>query len=459
MPGSHHGEDAEEEEQVQVGRGRIRLQGHFCGVAVTASHRLELAIPVEEEVDINVLLPLLNGFKDSRKAKEPPEADGSPTNSKFDSSLWSTLEELLEIDRKGIEEEGDQVMEEMMGSFEPGWREAFTRGETFMRGETFVRGVSRRSSDATASESELAAKLREEERELRVTKAHERALEVDFQAKEKLVQNLMEERKDLRAKTMELEHALEHSGAERWLCSCLSGLSALLGKKESPGREVLDTINEAEEEKDVEKAMERAMSMTELEEGQVIIEGHFAGQMVTKAHHMEVTMPLGATIPGVPVVELLRVMRDATSSQEDEKMQQHAEVLSSVLALLEVDVLPDEEAPEGEDGDGPRRTPSYGQVAQKKMAEMSKEIEVLHAEQSRIQREAEQLRARNSTLATFLASAERSAAQLRTALTEAGISIGSPKQAQGEACAEDTGKDFQADVLYLCLGGRVDFGF
>ncbi|CAJ1359771.1 unnamed protein product [Effrenium voratum] len=348
MPGSHHGEDAEEEEQV----------------AVTASHRsrlgLELAIPVEEEVDINVLLPLLNGFKappdrriaDSRKAKEPPEADGSPTNSKFvvapavrkwswssreanrDSSLWSTLEELLEIDRKGIEElaarecsssaiaafpflagrgkmffalpeaqlieyeEGDQVMEEgicsrpiqlqeMMGSFEPGWREAFTRGETFMRGETFVRGqgIMHRKGCVMLvfalmqqRESELAAKLREEERELRVTKAHERALEVDFQAKEKLVQNLMEERKDLRAKTMELEHALEHSGrmgTGGWFQMCgamalflwraqrfagLSGLSALLGKKESPGREVLDTINEAEEEKDVEKAMERAIS-------------------------------------------------------------------------------------------------------------------------------------------------------------------------------------------------------
>eukprot|EP00435_Cladocopium_sp_Y103_P036600 s2588_g9.t1 len=41
----------------------------------------------------------------------------------------------------------------------------------------------------------------------------------------------------------------------------------------------------------------------------------------------------------------------------------------------------------------------------------------------RIQNEAEQLRMKNSTLATFLASAERSAMQLRSALTEAGINI------------------------------------
>eukprot|EP00913_Durusdinium_trenchii_P025253 g23708.t1 len=50
---------------------------------------------------------------------------------------------------------------------------------------------------------------------------------------------------------------------------------------------------------------------------QVIIEGHFTGQMVTQAHFMEVAMPLGATMPGVPVVELLRAMYDACKEMED----------------------------------------------------------------------------------------------------------------------------------------------
>lgn len=274
-----------------------------------------------------------------------------------------------------------------------------------------------------SSSDELQAKLREEERELRATKAHERAMEIDFQAKEALVQNLMEERSKLKAKTQELTKQLETNVAERWLCGCLSGFGKMfIGGSQSEGAQ-LEAIAEALEEKEETAIKSEIAGVSDLADGQVIIEGHFTGQMVTKAHFMEVAMPLGATMPGVPVVELLRAMCNAADEQ-DEAKRKRTEVISEVLALLEVDVLQEEQlAALEEEEDAGAESDKDDEAAESRLHQMSKEIEALRSEQSRIQNEAEQLRMKNSTLATFLASAERSAMQLRSALTEAGINI------------------------------------
>eukprot|EP00913_Durusdinium_trenchii_P026112 g24495.t1 len=269
-----HGErEAEEAEApfAEVPKGQVRLEGHFCGVAVTASHRLELAIPIFEEVDINLLFPLLSGFKASREAKEGlPQIPESPTSpaSLCDPEIWTSLEQILECDRKDVEdlpdwwghgrlisnpricgygrkrdEEEGEVIEDMMDSMVgPNWRETMGCGS---RRNSFERAVSILSE----SDAELAQKLKEEERELRATKAHERAMEVDFQAKESLVQNLMEERKMLKAKTQMLTKQLETNVAERWLCSCLGGFTKLFQKSEDEGVQ-LEVIAEALEEKE-----------------------------------------------------------------------------------------------------------------------------------------------------------------------------------------------------------------
>eukprot|EP00435_Cladocopium_sp_Y103_P063506 s274_g25.t1 len=94
-----------------VRKGQIRLEGHFCGVATTSSHRLELAIPINEEVDINLLFPLLAGFQASSESKGDFEEPMSSPASRPDPQLWSNLEKLLEADRSLGEEEGEVVEE------------------------------------------------------------------------------------------------------------------------------------------------------------------------------------------------------------------------------------------------------------------------------------------------------------------------------------------------------------
>jgi len=423
-----HGEGV----NIQVGpvpKGQIRLEGHFCGVATTSSHRLELAIPINEEVDINLLYPLLNGFQASREAKGDFE-EASPA-SPMDPELWKTLEKLLEADRKDLEDEEGEVVEDLLECMGPNWK-SMTSGLTGLPGAAGSRrnSLTFQRSSSTESVDELQAKLKDEERELRATKAHERAMEIDFQAKEALVQNLMEERSKLRAKTQELTKQLETNVAERWLCSCFGGFGKLFQKSED---DQLESIAEALEEREEAAVKSELGRASELGEGQVLIEGHFTGQMVTKAHFMEVAMPVGATMPGVPVVEMLRAMCKASGDEEDEGKKKRLEVISEVLSLLEVDVLPEEDLAmeDEEDGGEPSEPPSGNEGARNRINEMSKEIEELRSEQSRIQQEAEQLRLKNSTLATFLASAERSAMQLRSALTEAGIQLSESPTSQG----------------------------
>eukprot|EP00439_Symbiodinium_sp_Y106_P058031 s1152_g8.t1 len=233
-PKSEASREADEADRLPVEKGQIRLHGHFCGVATTASHRLELAIPVREQVDINLLYPLLAGLEASfhKRAAKTAETDASPTSPDSPDSpkveLWTRLKDLLELDRISPEEESPELVEEVLQSLGPAWQ------------ETFERCNSRRSSKAESflsGEDELKAALREEERELRARKAQERAMEIDIEAKEALVGRLMEQREELKMKTQELTKQLEQGVAERWFCGCLQGVSSLFSRKtEEAGR-------------------------------------------------------------------------------------------------------------------------------------------------------------------------------------------------------------------------------
>jgi len=389
------------------------------------------------------------------------EPDASPASPKVD--LWTDLRTLLDIDRIEPQEETGEVVEEILQSLGTGW----------MLQETLERVGSRRSSlheSQLSGEDELKAALRDEEHKLREAQAAERAMEIDFEAKEKLVQNLMEERKLLRAKTEALNRQLEQGVAERWLGACFGGISSLFGRKEEGS--TLDAVVEALEEKAFEEEGQISKpGAMELRPGQLLLDGHFAGRVVTKAHCLEIAMPIAATMPGTPVVELIRAVRDALEAHEASVSQQRAEVVGSVLTVVEADVSVPEEAEEAkevleaEEDSQPTVSPQESRVfgasvvekeeaVSQPLEEMSKELAALRSESSRMQREAEQLRLKNTALVTFLSSAERSAAKLRAALTEAGISqpLSSPEtspKVTRTAAREPDAKDLAGNIKEL----------
>ncbi|CAE6924674.1 unnamed protein product [Symbiodinium sp. CCMP2456] len=73
---------------------------------------------------------------------------------------------------------------------------------------------------------------------------------------------------------------------------------------------------------------------------QILLDGHFAGRMVTRMHCLEIAMPVGATLPSTPLLEVLRAVKDANRSAEEESFQQRAKVVESLLAVVEADVDP-----------------------------------------------------------------------------------------------------------------------
>ncbi|CAE6924663.1 unnamed protein product [Symbiodinium sp. CCMP2456] len=100
--------------------------------------------------------------------------------------------------------------------------------------------------------------------------------------------------------------------------------------------------------------------------------------------------------------------------------------------------------------DSDQSLPEPGKAAPK-YEDMSKELEILRSQSSRMQQEAEQLRIKNAALVNFLSSAERSAAKLRAALTDAGITpVLSPDTSPKTTRAgQPPPPDLQADVQEL----------
>jgi len=447
-PKSEASREADEADRLPVEKGQIRLHGHFCGVATTASHRLELAIPVREQVDINLLYPLLAGLEASfhKRAEKTAETDASPTSPDSPDSpkveLWTRLKDLLELDRISPEEESPELVEEVLQSLGPAWQ------------ETFERCNSRRSSNAESflsGEDELKAALREEERELRARKAQERAMEIDIEAKEALVGRLMEQREELKMKTQELTKQLEQGVAERWFCGCLQGVSSLFSRKTEEAGDVLETIVETLEGTGEDEGADK--KWVELKDDQILLDGHFAGRMVTRMHCLEIAMPVGATLPSTPLLEVLRAVKDANRAVEAESFQQRAKVVESLLAVVEADVDPALRATEvDEERSDPTITPAEpAGEAVPKYEDMSKELEILRSQSSRMQQETEQLRIKNAALVNFLSSAERSAAKLRAALTDAGITpVLSPDTSPKTTRAgQPPPPDLQADIQEL----------
>eukprot|EP00439_Symbiodinium_sp_Y106_P053752 s298_g7.t1 len=188
----------------------------------------------------------------------------------------------------------------------------------------------------------------------------------------------------------------------------------------------------------------------------ILLDGHFAGRMVTRMHCLEIAMPVGATLPSTPLLEVLRAVKDANRAVEAESFQQRAKVVESLLAVVEADVDPALRATE--ERSDPTITPAEpAGEAVPKYEDMSKELEILRSQSSRMQQETEQLRIKNAALVNFLSSAERSAAKLRAALTDAGITpVLSPDTSPKTTRAgQPPPPDLQADIQEPCATCRV----
>lgn len=277
---------------------------------------------------------------------------------------------------------------------------------------------------------------------------HERALEVDYEAKERLVENLMEDREKLRAKTMELERMLHGGGGPGCFSSIFASISGAMGSSKGDKHE---KGHGHESSSDHCATLENDDTPPLVEDGKVQLHGHFAGRVVTKGHCVELALPVEGTVPGAPMMEMAAALRQAAKEAEtsvDEKVWQQ------LLSLLQVDLLdvgaglqmeerrPSLEAQQSQLDALPARINSVlepspapasrasepaaleaAELSRSRADSLTKELAQLRGECSRVKKESAQLRARNQTLVSFLASAESSALKLRNTLLEAGFCL------------------------------------
>eukprot|EP00930_Biecheleria_cincta_P055594 TRINITY_DN41905_c0_g1_i1.p1 TRINITY_DN41905_c0_g1~~TRINITY_DN41905_c0_g1_i1.p1 ORF type:complete len:507 (+),score=122.20 TRINITY_DN41905_c0_g1_i1:39-1559(+) len=425
----HVREKDEEEDhgRVPVRPGMIRLAGHFCGVATTASHCLDISLPIADEVAIDALFPVIGGFLDGAKRSSTTSGKGAEKT-----YLWSQLLTILQTD---VVEGAARQHQELQ-----------SRAELTNR-----------------DDSDMGKQLHD-------VILQERALEVDYEAKERLVENLMQQREVLQQKTMQLEHAL-HDGGSGCFSSIFTNISSALGSSKGEKHEKghghehssdhhAHGAHGHEHGSGHHAALEEPASPRPVEDGKVLLHGHFAGRMMTKGHCVELALPVEGTVPGAPVMQMAAALRQAAKDAETSVDEQ---VWQQLLTLLQVDLpdvqcgfLTEETRPALEAQE--RRPESLAaprspvaklpaleaspapaaltlepaaleavELSQSRVDSLTKELAQLRGECSRAKKESAQLRARNQTLVSFLASAESSALKLRNTLLEAGFALPSPE--------------------------------
>lgn len=408
--------------------GRIRLRGHFCGVVTTPSHCIEVSLPVVHEVPYTSLHPLLSAFIQEAEA----EAKGGGEHG-VDSSEEAVTEESAKATQPPPSMLWRDLMVLLAADLPLGGPVTVDRGPLAQQGAV---------GDGGASAPIRSSVLQRME-------THEQALEIDLSAKEALVEDLMREREALRRENEKMRQELEQGLLSRAVSHVLGHASSKV-KDEEESEQLAEAQAEQEETQYLRKQSRVGLIEEDpslMAEGCILLDGHFAGCVITKGHLLEVNLPVIAELPGWPLLEMAQMLassaKDAAAELleaegDDEAPKRHAvmpEVWEGLIKLLKSE-LPLEATVAGRwrmssDTVEPQvLASSRKQVDQlsQEVTVLSTELEGLRSDYCRTQMEVAQLRARNSTLSGFLAAAESSALKLRSTLSQAAAAGLSPRQ-------------------------------
>lgn len=379
--------------------GQIRLKGHFTGVVTTASHCLDISVPLSYEVPLGALEPALLAFLEAQKEAEAmsPGGDFEAEQLQMESRVWQDLIAIVHADKKGQ----DSRAREIMKIAQHGKRGGRTAGDPQLQ--------------------------RIEEKEA--------ALEVDLEAKEELLEKVMEERERLRAENEDLKDKQEGQGS---LTSFVKRATHVLVEGVQEVEHILGLEEDEPEKEDPQvRVQDKVGDAGAVGEGCILLSGHFAGSVITRSHHLEVALPVEGPVPGAPLVEIVGSLAgepDANGKRQVRVSSPEAAVDPKVwrrlLALLRAEI-PSDRAPQAQipvrDG---AAEPSLQQELQQLRGELerrSRELEEARDSHSRLRLEADNLRARNSALSGYLASAETNAQKLRSTLSHAGVAGALPQ--------------------------------
>mmetsp|Transcript_114898 Transcript_114898/g.371428 ORF Transcript_114898/g.371428 Transcript_114898/m.371428 type:complete len:519 (+) Transcript_114898:50-1606(+) len=439
---SDHGHDtAAKCEDQPVRPGRIRLYGDFVGTVTTEDHYLEVALPLNCELPIAAFETVIAAIVAEHASRR--NGDAQSELEQRTGKVWEDLKVILTSSSSSPSGAGVGKMH--------------TSSE-----ETIMPSVSQTNSfKRIISEEDMDALWR--------AASHEKALEIDYAAKEALVLELRKERDGLKQELERLreghgdDDSVSHRGGShnsssfrrqirrRTTSTCndsnnkhplspSSSSSPVVGPvkefmdaSSAPSSPIHSQLHGAKEYGSCNSGSAAAPSATDLEEGAMWLDGSFSGSAMTKQHFLEIVLPIKGFAPGIHVLEVLHGLGDAAGSLEHEAGMHAAKSTWKQLATL----LAPEYGHMGDSSFGARgRSPPPGPDVQPPQHDAHAEdvkrslvmLEQLRAENARIKAESEKLKAKNTSLVSLLASAEVSAMQLRTTLRHAGGPLGIPSR-------------------------------
>jgi len=351
--------------------GNVRICGHFTGSITTASHHLDVSLPVKYTVPYVSIEPCLSAFFHASK-KETADGDGSVGHGGHEGScampghtdkhgggmaarvepwkkseLWKKLKALCHVDMQSAHGGDDPFPRQISG----------TSGDVSM-----CRQISTLSAPEAIEELEKMAHKIEELEE------HDTVLEIDYEAKEALLQEVFQERDDLLGERFRLQFELDalknklpansknQSLMKRTLTSPLSHF--LSDRTLSPKSQPLairkvrtEQFSRPSENTDFDDAEDPHFENIEfgaghratlspddhkVPRGELVLEGSFEGKVRTGLHLLDVVLPVEGRVPGPALVGLAHALEK--SSLMDEAPRSERNIWGKLVHVLTADL-------------------------------------------------------------------------------------------------------------------------
>lgn len=396
-PADHHGFSDRDyvpysQEGIQeVQRGNARISGDFAGVVTTSSHCLDVAVRIDDEVQLAALAPIIAAVLASAECSA-----GAKKDTKV--HLWQSIQSILAVD--------DMRPEEVEAT-------SPTRGS--------LNKVSFKRSSQSLAQIQLERCETDASDTLKLLDQKAKVLEIDYEAKENLVKQLMEERAFLKAKTKALENKLDDTLFSRLLhqmTGCLEGLlSLVLTPKPEEGQDKDGSHKRRPSSAESVTQNSQDLSwLADIQQGRkVLLDGHFAGVLMTRNHCIEIAVPLAAPVAGKPLLQILQDLHLAAADEKElpSRMLFPASVWADICSLVEAEL------------DLGLSSDASSHASEERIKSLSEELHDVKVAYVALKHEASQLQSENKHLLDVLSSAEAAATRMREKLLEVGFPIGS----------------------------------
>lgn len=357
--------------------GSVRLSGDFAGIVTTSTHCLEVSLPLDFEVPVAALEPALAAFTGEIAAGR---CSPNILQDQDMTSVWNDVGILLkQAKANGVQKcNGDVACAHLPGS---------VTNENYLR-----------------------------------LQSKEEALEVDYEAKEALVQQLVKERDALKVELSRLKDIGAPKNIEEG-ATMSPRQKRLQGLREESRRideEEEKTISEDRPDVRLYSDQDRFPDdpKPELEDGSIWVDGSFYGSALSKKHFLDITLPVKGFIPGNRVLDALYGITSIAAKPGEHGSGGAGECWEQLAKLFTADI-PAEKLVE-------KSMP----MLQHQLSEALQEIQHLREERHKSSGEtqdlreqhrkaifeAEGLRNKNQSLVNLVASAESNALQLRSTL-------------------------------------------